>query len=290
VNNEKEFNRFRFLVSLRIMDQKFLEKPSQFLNLYQFSFANTFAVLGALSTYKQRFYKTSYIYGFGRHEDLPSGIETSITSGFTIKEARRRPYAALTFNYNYVSQKQRFFNYYVAAGSSFYEGRPEDVSLLGSIEYFGRLHQWNQWKQRIFVNASAAKQLNPLMDEPLYLESQYGLPGYKNELLPGHLRASLKMESVFFSPLSVLYFKFAPFVFGNLAWFKANQSQKAIPMIGGGIRCRNESLVVGTLELKGTYFLQEDLNGNKYVLSLRSNLRYRYNQDFIKKPQFIEVN
>ncbi|HTM93838.1 MAG TPA: hypothetical protein VL095_15560 [Flavisolibacter sp.] len=290
VSSEKEFSRFRFLVSLRLMDQKFLEKPLQFTSQYNYSFANTFAVLAGLSAYKQRFYKTSYIYGFGRHEDLPSGVEVSIVSGFTEKEARKRLYSALSFTYNYVTPKQRFFNYFVSAGSSFHRGKPEDVSMIGSIEYFGRLHQWNRWKQRIFFNASAAKQLNPLMDEPLYLESSYGLPGYKNEWVPGHSRISIKMESVFFSPLSIFYFRFAPFVFGNLAWFKTAYSKRTVPMIGGGIRCRNESLVLGTLELKGTYFLKEDLSGTKYSVGIRSNLRYKYNQNFIKKPQFVEVN
>lgn len=290
VNSEKEFRRYRFLVSVRIIDQKFLEKPLQYLNGYNYSFANMFAVLGALSTYRQKFYKTSYIYGFGRHEDLPSGMEASLVSGFTNKEGRKRLYSALSFNYNYVTSRQRFINYALAAGSSFYKGKPEDISLFGTVEYFGRLHNWNRWKQRIFINTSVAQQINPLLDEPLYLESNYGLPDYKNDLQPGHFRLSIKGESVFFSPLSIVYFRFAPFVFGNLAFFKTNFSVKTVPMIGGGIRCRNESLVLGTIELKGTYFLKEDITGTKYSVGVRTNLRYRYKQDFIKKPGFMQVN
>lgn len=226
VSSEKEFRRYRFLVSLRLINQKFIEKPLQFRTQYDYSFANTVAVLGGLSAYKQRFYKTSYIYGFGRHEDLPSGIEATIVSGFTRKEDRKRLYSAFSFNYNYVTSKQRFFNYSMDVGSSFYRGKPEDVSMIGSLEYFGRLHEWNRWKQRIFVNASVAKQLNPLMDEPLFLERGYGLPDYDNELVPGHLRMVFKMESVFFSPLSIAFFRFAPFVFGNLAYFKSAYSKK----------------------------------------------------------------
>lgn len=290
VSNEKEFRRFRYLVSLRFVNQKFLDKPLLYTNQYDYSFANTIAVLGALSAYKQRFYKTSYIYGFGRHEDLPSGIEATLVSGFTRKDERKRLYSGLTLNYNYVTSKERFLNYTIAAGSSFYKGKPEDISLVGNIEYFGKLHEWNKWKQRMFFNFSAAKQLRPLMDEPLFLESNYGLPGYHNDLVPGHTRTSLRIESVFFSPLSILYFRFAPFVFGNLAFFKTALSQKTVPMIGGGVRCRNESLVLGTIELKGTYFLKEDLAGTKYSVGIRSNLRYRYNQNFIKKPEFVAVN
>jgi hypothetical protein len=290
ISSEQEFNRFRYLVSLRIMDQRFLEKPLQFRSQYSYSFANTFAVLGGLSAYRQRFYKTSYIYGFGRNEDLPSGVDASLVSGFTYKEHRKRLYSGLSFNYNYVTAKQRFFNYTMAGGSSFYKGKAEDVSVLGSLEYFGRLHNWNRWKQRIFFNGSVAKQWNPLLDEPLLMESKYGISGYHNEYLPGNLRMVLQMESVFFSPLSVMYFRFAPFVFGNLAYFKNSWLKRTVPMVGGGIRCRNESLVLGTIELKGTYFLKEDVNGTKYSIGIRTNLRYRYNQNFIKRPQMIEVN
>ena len=290
VNSDKEFRRLRYLVSLRVIDQKFLEKPLQFINQYHYSFANTFAVLGALATYRQRFYKTSYIYGFGRPEDLPSGIEATLVSGFTKKEGRERLYSSVSFNYTYVTPKERFFNYFIATGSSFYRGKAEDVALVGSLEYFGKLHNWNRWKQRFFIYALAAKQLNRVMDEPLFLESQNGLSDYNNEYLPGHLRMVLKMESVFFSPLSVAFFRFAPFVFGNLALFKTALTQRTVPMLGGGLRCRNESLVLGTMELRGTYFLKQDLTGTSYSIGVRSNLRYRYNQNFIKKPGFVQVN
>jgi hypothetical protein len=290
VNSEKEFRRFRFLVSARLIDQKFLVKPVQYINSYNYSFANMSAVLGAVSAYREKFYKTSYIYGFGRHEDLPGGISATLVSGFTDKENRKRLYSALSFNYNYVTGRDRYFNYYAAAGSSFYKGQSEDVSMIGSVEYFGRLHDWNRWKQRIFINASIAKQINPLLDEPLYLEGQYGLPDYNNQLLPGHFRISLKAESVFFSPLSLAFFRFAPFVFGNLAYFKTAVSKKTVPMLGGGIRCRNESLVLGTFELKGTYFLKQDLTGTRYSIGVHSNLRYRYSQNFIRKPGFLQLN
>ncbi|MGZ3950714.1 MAG: hypothetical protein ACXVBZ_04925 [Flavisolibacter sp.] len=290
VSSDAEFNRFRFLVSLRLIDQQFSEKPTQFANQYNFSFANTFAVLGGLSAYRQKFYKTSYIYGFGRHEDLPSGIDATLVSGYTIKDNRKRLYSAASFAYTYVTSRERFLNYSMAAGSSFYKGRPEDVSLIANMEYFGRLHNWNRWKQRLFVNVSVAKQVRPLLDEPLFLESQYGLPGYKNNYVPGHLRASVRGEWVFFSPLSIAFFKFAPFVYGNLTIFKNDVAQRNIPVIGGGIRSRNESLVFGTLELNGAYYLKGDLAGSKYSIGVRTNLRYKYNQEFIRRPEFVQVN
>jgi hypothetical protein len=290
ISSEAEFNRFRFLVSLRLIDQRFFEKPAQFTNQYNFSFANTLAVLGGVSAYKQRFYKTSYIYGFGRHEDLPSGIDATLVSGYTIKNDRKRLYSGASFSYNYVTSHERFLNYSMAAGGSFYKGRPEDVSLMANMEYFGRLHNWNRWKQRLFVNVSVAKQIRPLLDEPLFLESQYGLPGYKNNYVPGHLRAGVKAEWVFFSPLSIAFFKFAPFVFGNLIVFKNDLVQRNIPVVGGGIRSRNESLVFGTLELNGAYYLKGDLSGSKYSVGVRTNLRYRYKQEFIRRPDFVQVN
>jgi hypothetical protein len=128
------------------------------------------------------------------------------------------------------------------------------------------------------------------LDEPLFLESQYGLPGYKNNYLPGNLRASVRGEWVFFSPLNLAYFRVAPFVFGNLTVFRTELAERRIPIIGGGIRSRNESLVFGTVELSFAYYLKGDLAGSRYSIGLRSNLKYRYEQDFNRKPQFVQVN
>jgi hypothetical protein len=278
------------------MDQKFLSKPLEYKDKYYYPYANTTAVLGAISIFKLNFYKTGYIYGFGRKEDLPEGLEASFTTGWTKKEGRTRPYMGLSFERYYLTKKETYLDYSVALGTSFYKRKFEDVNLLANVDYFSRLQKLGaRWKQRSFINASFGRQVNPLLDEPLLLESPYGFSGFKNNYTGGYMRASLKGESVFFSPWKLFFFKFAPFVFSSATAFQfpsetVASNTRVYTAVGGGIRTRNESLIFGTIELRASYFPKKDAFNNNFLLQLNTNLRFKYNEDFVRRPEFVRVN
>lgn len=295
IGSPNENNRLRYLLGLRVFDKKFLTTPVLYDSLYNYNFTNLSAVLGSVSVFKQNFFKTQYIYGFGRKEDLPQGVEASLTAGYTKKEARKRPYAGLNFAINYVTPNEDYFNYSVAAGASFFDKKPQDINFLANIDFFSRLHLWGKkWKHRAFLNASFGRQYNHSLDEPLVLESSYGLQNFRNNYRGGEMRASVKAESVFFSPWTFLFFKFAPFVFGSATVFRLNtespSKEQLFPAFGGGLRTRNESLVFGTIELRAIYFPQKDIFNNGYLIQLNTNIRFKYNQNFIRRPEFVKIN
>jgi hypothetical protein len=292
---DREYKRLRWLIGGRVMDQKFLRKPMEYTSHYNYSFADVTAILGSVSIYKLNFYKTSYVYGFGRKEDLPEGLEATVTGGWTKKEGRERPYLGLAFQRYYLGTREGYFNYSINIGTSFYQKKLQDLNLLTNIDYFTRLRQINKkWKQRAFLNASFGRLVNGSLDEPLFLESKYGLDQFSNNSAGGFLRATVKAESIFFSPWTLLYFRFAPFVFSSATLFRLNEANgpntRFYPAIGGGMRIRNESLIFGTIELRGVYFPKKDASGNSYGIQLNTNLRYKYNQNFIRKPDFVQVN
>jgi hypothetical protein len=166
---------------------------------------------------------------------------------------------------------------------------------LAELEYFSRLHHLERnWKQRFFLSASSAKQFNYLLNEPLRLESEYGLRELKNNNQLGDLRLTLKGESVFFSPWSVLLFRFAPFVFANGSYFNLKTENKSDPKIyasiGGGVRIRNESLIFGTTEFRGMYFPRKNFQNRSWRFEVNTNIRFKYNQQFIKRPEFVRIN
>jgi hypothetical protein len=301
IGKTNEYERIRWLLGLRILDQKFLDKPAQFTDHYFYPYADLKAVLGSVSIFKFNFYKTSYIYGFGRKEDVPEGLEASLTAGWTKKDGRARPYAGFNFQRYYFTRREAYWNFTLRAGGYFYQKKTEDINILGSLDYFSRIHQMTKrWKQREFLNASITRQFNTLLDGPLFLESPYGLQDFKNSYLGGNIRATVKAESVFFSPWSVLLFKFAPFAFGSATLFQLNGmyplnaplpvSSKIYSAVGGGIRTRNESLIFGTIELKLVYFPTRDYYNHNYSIQFNTNLRFRYDQNFIRRPDFVQMN
>ena len=89
-------------------------------------------------------------------------------------------------------------------------------------------------------------------------------------------------------------FNFAPFVFSNISYLKLSAADPAegavYSALGAGLRTRNENLVFGTIELKAYYFPKVVANMNSFNISVSSNLRFRFQTDLIRKPDFVVVN
>ena len=294
IGGRNEDDRLRRLLGLRVLNHDFTDKPLKYAERYDYRYADLTALLISASIFKQNFYKTQFIYGFGRNEDVPEGIDISLTAGWTRKNVRERPYVGIDFQRYYFSSSERYFNYTARVGSYFYSGKAEDIDLLANLNYFSRLLKLgSKWKQRTFLSAGIGKQYNTLLNEPLMLESEFGLHGFRYNNLGGDLRVSGKVESVFFSPWSVLLFKFAPFVFAEGSLFRfyvGDDSKKIYSALGGGIRTRNESLIFGTVELRAMYFPRRNYFNDTYRIEFNTNLRFKYNRQFIKKPDFVHVN
>lgn len=293
-SKEKD-DRLRTMVGLRFIHQEFLEIPQKYETEYYFQYANLTGILASISVFRQDFYKTRFVYGFGRNEDVPEGLDFSVTTGWTNKQQRIRPYMGLDMSFNYFTKKESYFNYTLRIGTYNYKRKYEDISLLANLEYFSRLkNMGTKWKQRTFINAGVGTQWNKQLNEPMLLESQYGLPEYENIFLGGDHRLTVKAESVFFSPWTLANFRFAPFVFGNGSFLtpvgEPIGRSRLYSTIGGGVRSRNEALIFGTLELKAYYFPTKNFNGDRFRFEFNTSVKFKYNNQFIKRPQFIQIN
>ena len=290
---QQENNKLRKLVGLRVLDQKFQDKPSQYVSNYNWQFADLMGVLATVTFYRQNFIKSQFIYGFGRNEDIPEGLLLSFTSGYTIKQNRSRPFLGFNYERNHFNSRKNYIGYVLRAEGYLNRKSIEDINLLVSVNYFDHLKAiGTKWKQRFFLNLDVAQQINTILNQPLYLNSNFGLPEYgSNSLFGGTLRATAKAESVFFSPWSLAAFRFAPFVFTNLSVFSPYHANSGIyTSLGGGLRTRNESFIFGTIEIRGYYFPQKNFSNSSFGLNLSTNIIFKYNSQFLKRPDFIQVN
>jgi hypothetical protein len=295
IAGSNEGNRLRTSVSLRLLNQHFKEKPMQFSHQYYYPYADLKAVLGAFSLFKQNFYKIRYLYGFGRPEDVPQGIDATLKLGWTVKDLKKRPYMGIDLQRFFFSPSDQYFDFTIQAEGFFHKNYLEDVNLLGRVNFINYLHNINtRWKQRTFISAEIVRQFNGLLNEPVYPHQLYGVNNVGNQLVGGDWRAHLSGESVFYSPWSILYFKVAPFTFGDASIFRYYDDHAAIvdlyTAIGGGIRLRNESLILGTMEIKGWYFPKKNYNNERVVFQLNTKVRFTYNEKFIRRPEFIQLN
>jgi len=289
-------NRLRTMLALRVLKKDFQSIPEKYLHHYNYLYADLEGVLTAISIFRQDFYTTQYVYGFGRNEDVPEGLDISFTTGWTKTAGVKRGYLGFDFLRYYFTLKEGYFNYAFRVGGFFDHKKFEDANLLASVDYFSRLVELGStWKLRNFITASFSYQPWLVLNEPLFLQSDFGLRELRSDTaVLGNTRATIRAESVFFAPWRPANFRFAPFIFADASYFKPMENKylntDVYTSLGAGVRVRNESLVFETVEVRGYYFPRQDFMGNNWRIEFNSHLRFKYNQPIIKKPDFVHVN
>lgn len=290
----KEIRVHKF-VAVRGFYQHFLKVPVKYKTQYDYRFADMNGGLASLNIFRQVFYKTNFIYGFGRNEDVPEGFSASLTAGWINKQNARRPYTSFEGQLNNFIRNGYYTSYTFRAGAFYYRHRFEDVDLLFNIDHFTRLKKMNEnWFFRCFLSTGVTAQVNPVLNTPLFLNSIYGLSYFNNGSINADLRTTVKAETVFYNTKKLLGFRFAPFAFGDISLMKPTKAElnktDMYSAVGGGIRTRNENLVFGTIELKGYYFPRTNAGMNTWKVELNTNIRFKYNSTFIKRPDIVLAN
>ena len=290
----KEIRVHKF-AALRSFIQRYSDIPEINKTKFDYRFSNYTGILASINIFKQVFYKTNFIYGFGRNEDVPEGFTVSFIQGWVKTQQVKRPYTGIDFTLTNFKKQGLFTNYTVRAGTFFYRKRFEDMDLLFNIDHFTKLRKLNQqWFHRFFISTGITTQINPVFNSPLFLNSIYGLPYFNPENINADFRSTIKMESVFYNLKKILGFRFAPFIFSDVSLLKPvkenfNKSD-LFTGIGGGVRTRNENLVFGTIELKGYYFPRTNGDMRGWKVEINTNIRFKYNSTFIKRPDFVVAN
>ncbi|MBI1780244.1 MAG: hypothetical protein HYR66_02600 [Sphingobacteriales bacterium] len=294
--SKNENNRIRTLLSGRITRLQYTQVPDAYRLKYDYRFADVTGAYIALSVFGQDFYKTNYIYGFGRTEDIPEGIDVNLTGGWEKRAGDKRLYAGLDINRYYLDRKDNYIRFFLKTGGYHFQNRWEDVNFLAGGEYISRLTNLKgKWKVRSFISASYGKQINPRLNAPLFLQSQFGLNEFRSDtMIYGNTRITAKAETVFFNGFNFLNFRLAPFATANLCILnpdiKIPGRQTFYKTIGGGLRMRNESLIFETTEARAYYSPDAFSNGKHWSFVVNSNLRFKYNRQLIRKPDVAVVN
>lgn len=282
-------------VSLRIFNTKFFESPQQ-IDSTEFNerFNSKQGILASITLFRQYYYKTKYIYGFGITEDIPTGFNVSITTGWYKQLDLSRPYLGINAYRYFVTSKRDLGEFFFRTGAYYGQNQLQDIGLLVGLSGFSRvMNVWNT-KMRQFTRVSYATIWNRVALDPLRLNNNLGLPGFNSFYASGSYRFTLRSESSFFLEKGFYGFKFSPFVTGDFIVLGDNQittDQHGIFYgLGGGLRTRNDNLFFGTVELRGMLYPRKVLGDNVVKLSLSVNLKFRYNNSYVHKSGTTELN
>jgi hypothetical protein len=288
--------RLRRLLAIRGIHRIYSDMPDAAKSGYDIRYSDLVSVLGTFTLFEQDFYHTNFLYGFGRNEDVPEGFRIAITGGWSKRDNVSRPYLSFEYDRAYFSRRKNYWNYSLRGGAFYNNSRIEDISVLASFDYFTRLRKLGKgnWFLRHFISGSATQLINTVQNEPLRLSSDYGIPQLYDPELKASSRITFNAESVFYNTWKLAGFSFAPFYFANVTYMKRIgfqiESGDIFTAVGGGVRTRNENLVFGTMELRVFYYPRPTATRNPWNISFNTNLKYKYESQLVKRPDFVIVN
>lgn len=217
--------------------------------------------LGSLAFSIQKYYKTNLVYGYGSTEDIPYGMLISITGGREyneFNEFRERTYLGTEVAF---SRSIRRFGYlYTSASIATFMNGPQSKQGILSLKmnYFSNLLPVGNSLIRNFININYSRGFDRNTDESLVIERENGFSGFRNDSICGNQKLMVCLESVLFSPINLVGFRFAFFGFSDFV-FLARSNERigngySLSSIGVGIRIRNNNMVFNTLQLRFSFF------------------------------------
>lgn len=286
--------RDRRFLGIRYLDNHFYTVPQQVVDKFHFRFNDRRAVLAQFTFFRQDFYKTNYIYGFGTTEDVPEGYNIALTGGWYKQLHLERPYAGVDANRYVATNKGDFIQYFLRSGAFLHHGQLQDASVLVGSSFYSRLYLWHNLKLRQYINFSYTVQSNRVGIDPLTINNLFGLRYFSGDSTFGSQRITLHSETTLFLNYKLFGFKFAPFAFGDLSFLTPEREEFSKSSlyhgVGAGIRARNENLIFKTIELRFAYFPRKTEQNSSFKIMLTTSLQFRYNSTYVKAPDIIQLN
>ncbi len=284
-------NRQRRFLSARILDQHYIRQPDIILSPRdRLFYANRLLVLAQFTLFKQDFYKTKYIFGFGRTEDVPYGYSISFTSGWEKQVGLTRPYLggeiqkSFTNNGNIISLD-------VQLGGYFRNEEAEDMSLKTTASYFSKLYDFKKFKIRHSFEFGYSRFFRRNIKNPLDINNNNGVQGFIADSLAGDSRLRARLQALVFTNWKLLGFNFAVVPQFDFAFLgQRNESPIDGNFFQGyslGLRTRNENLIFNTVEVRGYFFPTVVENINHFRLNVTASLRIKYPTNLVRAPDTI---
>jgi len=287
--NDLRENRKRKFVALRGYEQNFINGiHTELTELDRFSYRDKAGVLAQLTLFRQDFYKTQYVVGFGRTEDIPYGYRITFTTGAEKELGKVRPYFGSELYYNFVRPTGTILTYNVKLATYVYNQNPEDAFLSFDFTRFSKIHKMGKMivrHQSIFGYAAI---INQSAKRGIDIRDANGILGFRPISLVGYQRVTMSQEGTLFTPWKVLGFHLAPIARVDLALIKITkglfQTQNFFSGFSLGMRARNENLILNTIEARLFYFPKTVEGMDHFSFNIATNFVIKYPTNLVNKP------
>lgn len=290
--NLLESSRQNLTISSAVYHYHFTETPFSNENIFQ-NFQSRTLYLGSISYNKQGFYKTNYLYSFGRTEDIPYGMILTIIAGPEFNQFNNRFYTGLSLSRGTYLIKLGYLYYGFDLGFFNAQNMKIDQGTLHlRSRYFTKLIKIGDYRFRQFAKFTYSMGYNRNKDEFITINNSLGIRGFRSKELKDEKKMVLNLESVFFSPLYVYGFRFVFYGFADLALMGSKKdfllNQRLYSGFGLGMRIRNEKLVFRTIQLQLAIYPGAPADVKNYLFEISGEPRLHPENFEVKSPKIIE--
>ncbi len=205
----------------------------------------------------RKYVQDKYIFNYGIIEDVPVGMNYSLTGGYKVKNNAGQYYLgarAAVGNYidwGYLSTNLEY-------GTFFGPARLEQGVFSAGFNYFTNLYQIGGLKWRQFIKPKFVTGINRHPDESLNINNENGLRGFNSPLVLGNQKLIITFQTQSYLPWSLLGFQLGPYFVYSLGIVGTPASGfKNSPIysqIGLGLLVKNNFLVFNLFQVSVAFY------------------------------------
>ncbi len=248
-------------------------------------------VLFGLGLSSRTYYKDKFILQYGRTEDVPTGSTLWMVMGRQLRQFVNRSYIGFNYARGGYLNKFGYLNTIYSIGSFFNKDGFSDGVFKVGADYFTKLFTLNQYKFRQFVKLSFAQTIDPSEEVILRSQNDIGVRGIGGAYLLATSKLNINLESLLFTPVSVIGFKMAVFGFMDYTVVSNHKNDffktQDFMGFGGGIRLRNDNLAFSTIQLRFGYYPKTPDNSSSNFLGFSTSTRLRIRDFNFQAPEVI---
>lgn len=256
--NSVDARTMHLILSGRYERQTFSDRPTGATGANLFE--DQTLMLAGLGITSRKFVRDSYIFDYGKTEDIPVGRAVGLTLGYEDRTtgrwygAARLGWANYT-HFGYVSADLEYGTYY--SKGTFSQG----VVRLG-INYFTPLIEAGRWKLRQFIKPEFVTGIDRLPTDVLsFSESMRDFEDYNYK---GRHMLAMTLQLQTYAPYNLIGFRFGPFFYTKFGMLGNGISgfrySKVFSVIGLGVLLKNDYLIVNNFQISLGYY--PNLPGN----------------------------
>ncbi len=282
-------NRNRRFVAVRAFEQHFSGLPDfELSEPDRFAYRSRESFLAELTFFRQDFYKTQYVAGFGRTEDIPYGYRASFTTGWETELGNRRTYLGSQVYYTAIQNSGTILTYQVKLAAYIQGAATEDGLLSLHFRRFSQVYPLGKKMIRHQIETGYSWLFNQRVKRGMDINDINGITGFMPISLVGTHRLTLAEEVVMYTPWRLFGFRIAPVMRIDLAMINQVspllRKENFFAGISMGVKARNENLIFNTIEAR-VYFYPNTVESISHVgFNLTTHIRLKYPTNLVSPP------